>query len=231
MLELVENGSDWASIVTQAKAIESAGATMITTGIGWHEARIPTIAAMVPRGAFSGVTAKLKSEVSIPLVATNRINTVQVAEEIISAGEADMVSMARPFLADAEFPKKAREGRSDEINVCIACNQACLDHVFQKKRASCLVNPRACHESELVIKPTVKRKTVCVVGAGPAGLAAATTAAERGHEVTLIDSAHEIGGQFNMAKQVPGKEEFNDCLLYTSPSPRDATLSRMPSSA
>ena len=214
MLELVENGSDWASIVTQAKAIESAGATMITTGIGWHEARIPTIAAMVPRGAFSGVTAKLKSEVSIPLVATNRINTVQVAEEIISAGEADMVSMARPFLADAEFPKKAREGRSDEINVCIACNQACLDHVFQKKRASCLVNPRACHESELVIKPTVKRKTVCVVGAGPAGLAAATTAAERGHEVTLIDSAHEIGGQFNMAKQVPGKEEFNETLRY-----------------
>lgn len=214
MLELVEKGSDWASIVTQAKVIESAGATMITTGIGWHEARIPTIAAMVPRGAFSGVTAKLKPEVSIPLVATNRINTVQVAEEIISTGVADMVSMARPFLADAEFPKKAREGRSDEINVCIACNQACLDHVFQKKRASCLVNPRACHETELVITPAVQKKTVCVVGAGPAGLAAATTAAERGHKVTLIDSANEIGGQFNMAKEVPGKEEFNETLRY-----------------
>ena len=214
MLELVEQGSDWASIVTQAKAIESAGATMITTGIGWHEARIPTIAAMVPRAAFSGVTAKLKPEVSIPLVATNRINTVQVAEEIISQGEADMVSMARPFLADAEFPKKAREGRADEINVCIACNQACLDHVFQKKRASCLVNPRACHETELVIEPTAQVKKVCVVGAGPAGLAAATTAAERGHQVTLFDSADEIGGQFNMAKQVPGKEEFNETLRY-----------------
>ena len=214
MLELVEQGSDWASIVAQAKAIDAAGATMITTGIGWHEARIPTIAAMVPRGAFSGVTAKLKPEVSIPLVATNRINTVQVAEQIISQGEADMVSMARPFLADAEFPKKAREGRADEINVCIACNQACLDHVFQKKRASCLVNPRACHETELVIKPTIKAKTVCVVGAGPAGLAAATTAAERGHTVTLIDSADVIGGQFNMAKQVPGKEEFNETLRY-----------------
>jgi len=214
MLELVEQGSDWSSIVTQAKAIESAGATMITTGIGWHEARIPTIAAMVPRGAFSGVTAKLKPEVAIPLVATNRINTVQVANDIISSGDADMVSMARPFLADAEFPKKAREGRTDEINVCIACNQACLDHVFEKKKASCLVNPRACHETELVIKPTAQANTVCVVGAGPAGLAAATTAAERGHKVTLIDSASEIGGQFNMAKQVPGKEEFNETLRY-----------------
>lgn len=214
MLELVEQGSDWSSIVTQAKAVESAGATMITTGIGWHEARIPTIAAMVPRGAFSGVTAKLKPEVSIPLVATNRINTVQVANDIVTQGEADMVSMARPFLADAEFPKKAREGRTDEINVCIACNQACLDHVFQKKRASCLVNPRACHETELTFKPTVKQKKVCVVGAGPAGLAAATTAAERGHSVTLIDSAEQIGGQFNMAKQVPGKEEFNETLRY-----------------
>jgi len=214
MLELVEQGSDWPSIVTQAKAVEAAGATMITTGIGWHEARIPTIAAMVPRGAFSSVTAKLKPDVSIPLVATNRINTVQVAEKIISEGEADMVSMARPFLADAEFPRKAREGRSDEINVCIACNQACLDHVFQKKTASCLVNPRACHETEIILKPVVEPKKVCVVGAGPAGLAAATTAAERGHRVTLIDSAAEIGGQFNMAKQVPGKEEFNETLRY-----------------
>lgn len=214
MLELVEQGSDWASIVTQAKAVEAAGATMITTGIGWHEARIPTIAAMVPRGAFSGVTAKLKPDVSIPLVATNRINTVNVAENIVSAGDADMVSMARPFLADAEFPKKAREGRSDEINVCIACNQACLDHVFQKKRATCLVNPRACYETEITFKPVVTQKSVCVVGAGPAGLAAATTAARRGHTVTLIDSAAEIGGQFNMAKQVPGKEEFNETLRY-----------------
>jgi len=214
MLELVEQGSDWESIVAQAKAIEAAGVTLITTGIGWHEARIPTIAAMVPRGAFSGVTAKLKTHVSVPLVATNRINTVQVAEQIIADGEADMVSMARPFLADAEFPVKAMQGRADEINVCIACNQACLDHVFQKKTASCLVNPRACHETELLIEPAQVKKSVCVVGAGPAGLAAATTAASRGHSVTLIDGASEIGGQFNMARQVPGKEEFNETLRY-----------------
>lgn len=214
MLELVEQGSDWVSIVKQAKAVEAAGASIITTGIGWHEARIPTIAAMVPRGAFSTVTAQLKSEITLPLVATNRINTVDVAERIIADGDADMVSMARPFLADAHFPVKAMEGRSDEINVCIACNQACLDHVFQKKRASCLVNPRACHETELVIEPTNVKKKVCVIGAGPAGLAAATTAAQRGHNVTLIDAASEIGGQFNMAKQVPGKEEFNETLRY-----------------
>ncbi len=214
MLELVEQGSDWSSIVTQAKAVEAAGATIITTGIGWHEARIPTIAAMVPRGAFATVTGKLKSEVSIPLVATNRINTVQVANQIIENGEADMVSMARPFLADAQFPIKAMQGRIDEINVCIACNQACLDHVFQKKTASCLVNPRACHETELNIEPTASPKRVCVIGAGPAGLAAATTAAQRGHVVTLIDSASEIGGQFNIAKKIPGKEEFNETLRY-----------------
>jgi len=214
MLELVEQGSDWNQIVAQAKAVEAAGATLITTGIGWHEARIPTIAAMVPRGAFATVTGKLKSEVNVPLVATNRINTVEVAERIVAGGEADMVSMARPFLADAEFPIKAMQGRSDEINVCIACNQACLDHVFEKKTASCLVNPRACHETELVIKPATTKKSVCVIGAGPAGMAAATTAAERGHTVTLIDSANEIGGQFNMAKQVPGKEEFNETLRY-----------------
>ena len=214
MLELVENGSDWQSIVKQARAVESAGATLITTGIGWHEARIPTIAAMVPRGAFASVTGKLKPEVGIPLVATNRINTVQVANEIVANGDADMVSMARPFLADAEFPLKAMQGRQDEINVCIACNQACLDHVFQKKRASCLVNPRACHETELLIEPAAVPRSVCVVGAGPAGLAAATTAARRGHRVTLIDSAGEIGGQFNMARQVPGKEEFNETLRY-----------------
>ncbi len=214
LLELVEQGSDWQSIVAQAKAVESAGVTLITTGIGWHEARIPTIAAMVPRGAFASVTGKLKSEVAVPLVATNRINTVDVADQIIANGDADMVSMARPFLADAEFPIKAMQGRADEINVCIACNQACLDHVFQKKTASCLVNPRACHETELLIKPSAKTKTVCVVGAGPAGLAAATTAAQRGHDVTLIDAASEIGGQFNMARQVPGKEEFNETLRY-----------------
>lgn len=214
MLELVEQGSDWNNIVTQAKAVEAAGATIITTGIGWHEARIPTIAAMVPRGAFATVTGKLKSEVSIPLVATNRINTVQVANQIIENGEADMVSMARPFLADPEFPIKAMQGRIDEINVCIACNQACLDHVFQKKTASCLVNPRACHETELNIEPTTTPKRICIVGAGPAGLAAATTAAKRGHRVTLIDSASEIGGQFNIAKQIPGKEEFNETLRY-----------------
>ncbi len=214
MLELVEEGSDWPNIVKQAQAIEKAGATLITTGIGWHEARIPTIAAMVPRGAFSAVTAKLKPDVSIPLVATNRINTIQTAEQVISAGEADMVSMARPFLADAAFPIKAEQGRSDEINVCIACNQACLDHVFQKKTASCLVNPRACHETELNITPTKTPRKICVVGAGPAGLAAATTAAQRGHAVTLIDSSDEIGGQFNMAKRVPGKEEFNETLRY-----------------
>ena len=214
MLELVEQGSDWASIVKQAKAVEAAGASIITTGIGWHEARIPTIAAMVPRGAFASVTGQLKSEVNLPLVATNRINTVDVADRIIADGDADMVSMARPFLADAHFPIKAMQGRTDEINVCIACNQACLDHVFQKKRASCLVNPRACHETELLIEPTNKPKKVCVIGAGPAGLAAATTAAQRGHTVTLIDSANEIGGQFNMAKQVPGKEEFNETIRY-----------------
>ena len=214
MLELVEQGSDWQSIVAQARAVEAAGATLITTGIGWHEARIPTIAAMVPRGAFASVTGKLKSEVSIPLVATNRINTVEVADKIVAGGEADMVSMARPFLADAEFPIKAMQGRGDEINVCIACNQACLDHVFAKKTASCLVNPRACHETELLIEPATKSKTVCVIGAGPAGLAAATTAAQRGHDVTLIDAASEIGGQFNIAKQVPGKEEFNETLRY-----------------
>lgn len=214
MLELVENGSDWNEIVAQAKAVEAAGTTLITTGIGWHEARIPTIAAMVPRGAFASVTGKLKDHVSVPLVATNRINTVDVADKIIADGDADMVSMARPFLADSQFPLKAQQGRVDEINVCIACNQACLDHVFQKKTASCLVNPRACHETELIIEPSTDVKKVCVIGAGPAGLAAATTAAERGHSVTLIDGASEIGGQFNMAKQVPGKEEFNETLRY-----------------
>lgn len=214
MLELVEGGSPWSEIVEQAKAIEAAGVSMITTGIGWHEARIPTIAAMVPRGAFTSVTGKLKPHVNVPLVATNRINTIEVANETIERGEADMVSMARPFLADAAFPLKAKEGRADEINTCIACNQACLDHVFTKQRASCLVNPRACYETELQIEPATNPKSIAVIGAGPAGLAAATTAASRGHKVTLIDAASEIGGQFNMAKQVPGKNEFNETLRY-----------------
>ena len=214
MLELVDKGSDWNAVVTQAKAVQAAGATMITTGIGWHEARIPTIAAMVPRGAFASVTGKLKPQIDIPLVATNRINTVEVANDIIARGDADMVSMARPFLADSQFPKKARQGRVDEINVCIACNQACLDHVFEKKTASCLVNPRACHETELLIEPTANAKKIAIVGAGPAGLAAATTAAGRGHHVTLIDAADAIGGQFNMARLVPGKQEFNETLRY-----------------
>ena len=214
MLELVEQGSQWTDIVSQAQAVEAAGVTMVTSGIGWHEARIPTIAAMVPRAAFASVTAKMKQELTVPVVATNRINTVQVAETIIADGLADMVSMARPFLADAEFPLKAMQGREDEINVCIACNQACLDHVFQKKRASCLVNPRACHETELTVTPATLIKSICVVGAGPAGLAAATTAAHRGHSVTLLDAASEIGGQFNMARQVPGKQEFNETLRY-----------------
>lgn len=214
MLELVEQGSNWEEIVAQAKAVEAAGATIINTGIGWHEARIPTIATMVPRAAFASVTAKLKPEVNVPLITTNRINTPQVAEEILVRGDADMVSMARPFLADASFPNKAREGRDDEINVCIACNQACLDHTFRKKTASCLVNPRACHETELLIEPAKVVKNLAVIGAGPAGLAMAATAAQRGHRVTLFEAAGEIGGQFNMAKRVPGKEEFDETIRY-----------------
>jgi 2,4-dienoyl-CoA reductase (NADPH2) len=214
MLELVEGGSSWEEIVATAKAIEAAGATIINTGIGWHEARVPTIATSVPRAAFAGVTAKLKPEVGIPLVAVNRINTPEVAERIIASGQADMVSMARPLLADADWVAKARSARADEINTCIACNQACLDHVFVNKKASCMVNPRACHETELVYTRTTAPKKVAVVGAGPAGLAAATVAAERGHRVTLIDSANEIGGQFNYAKRIPGKEEFHETLRY-----------------
>jgi 2,4-dienoyl-CoA reductase (NADPH2) len=214
MLELVEEGSSWDDIVLQAKAIERAGATIINTGIGWHEARIPTIATSVPRAVFTGVTAKLKPHVNLPLITTNRINMPEVAEEILARGEADMVSMARPFLADSQWIKKAQESRRDEINTCIACNQACLDHVFEGKRASCLVNPRACYETELNYKPTFKAKTIAVVGAGPAGLACATVAAERGHRVTLFDAANEIGGQFNLAKKIPGKEEFYETLRY-----------------
>jgi len=214
MLDLVEGGSTWDEIVLLAKAIEKAGATIINTGIGWHEARIPTIATKVPRAAFTKVTAKLKGEVSIPLITTNRINTPEVAEQVLAEGDADMVSMARPFLADPEFVNKAAEGRSDEINTCIGCNQACLDHTFGGKLTSCLVNPRACHETELNYIATTAVKKIAVVGAGPAGLSAATVAAERGHSVTLFDSASEIGGQFNVAKRVPGKEEFFETLRY-----------------
>lgn len=214
MLDLVEGGSTWDEIVMLAKAIEQAGATLINTGIGWHEARIPTIATKVPRAAFTKVTAKLRGEVSIPLITTNRINTPEVAEQVLAEGDADMVSMARPFLADPDFVNKAAEGRADEINTCIGCNQACLDHTFGGKLTSCLVNPRACHETELNYIPTQQVKRIAVVGAGPAGLAAATVAAERGHSVILFDAASEIGGQFNVAKRVPGKEEFHETLRY-----------------
>ncbi|TNF33006.1 MAG: NADPH-dependent 2,4-dienoyl-CoA reductase [Deltaproteobacteria bacterium] len=214
MLDLVEGGSSWEEIVTLAKAIEAAGATLINTGIGWHEARVPTIATRVPRAAFTWVTEHLKGEVGIPLVTSNRINMPDVAERVLASGAADMVSMARPFLADPDWVDKAAAGREAEINTCIACNQACLDHVFQNKRASCLVNPLACHETELVATPTPSRRTVAVVGAGPAGLAYACTAAERGHAVTLFDKQGEIGGQFNLAKRVPGKEEFEETLRY-----------------
>ncbi|MFH9200550.1 FAD-dependent oxidoreductase [Streptomyces anulatus] len=214
MLDLVPGGSTLEEVVTLAKEIEAAGATIINTGIGWHEARIPTIATSVPRGAFSWVTEKVRGAVSVPLVTSNRINTPEVAEEILASGRADMVSMARPFLADPEFVAKAAAGRADAINTCIGCNQACLDHVFSLKITSCLVNPRACHETELVLSPTRIRKRVAVVGAGPAGLACSVTAAERGHAVTLFDTADEIGGQLNVARRVPGKEEFDETLRY-----------------
>jgi NADH:flavin oxidoreductases, Old Yellow Enzyme family len=214
MLDLVEGGQDWSEIATLARAIEAAGASIINTGIGWHEARIPTIVTSVPRGGFAWVTQKLKGEVAIPLVATNRINMPDVAERILAGGEADMVSMARPLLADPAWANKAKAGRSARINTCIACNQACLDHVFQNRRASCLVNPQACHETELKIEPASVRKRVAVIGAGPAGMACASTLGERGHAVTLIDQASEIGGQFNYAKQIPGKEEFHETLRY-----------------
>jgi 2,4-dienoyl-CoA reductase (NADPH2) len=214
MLDLVDEGSAWDEVVEQAQAVEAAGATLINTGIGWHEARVPTIATSVPRAAFTGITARLKPHVQVPLITTNRINMPDVAERILANGEADMVSMARPLLADPQWVNKARTRRTDEINTCIACNQACLDHVFQNKNASCLVNPRACAETELVYRATTAPKKIAVVGAGPAGLAAATVAAERGHQVTLFDAASEIGGQFNLAKRIPGKEEFYETLRY-----------------
>ncbi|MFJ3583183.1 FAD-dependent oxidoreductase [Streptomyces sp. NPDC090127] len=214
MLDLVPGGSTLEEVVSLAKEIEAAGATIINTGIGWHEARIPTIATSVPRGAYTWVTKKLMGSVSIPLVTGNRVNTPEVAEQVLAEGRADMVSMARPFLADPDFVAKAAADRADTINTCIGCNQACLDHTFSLKITSCLVNPRACHETELVLSPTRLARRIAVVGAGPAGLAFSVSAAERGHSVTLFDAAGEIGGQLNVAKRVPGKEEFDETLRY-----------------
>ena len=214
MLDMLSDGNSWEEVVSLGQAIEQAGASIINTGIGWHETRIPTIATSVPRGAFTWVTKKLRGAVDIPLVTTNRINMPDTAEAVLQRGDADMISMARPFLADPNWAEKANGNRSDEINTCIGCNQACLDHVFQGKVASCLVNPRAGHETELVIEPVTQPKKVAVIGAGPAGLAAATTAATRGHQVTLYDKSPVIGGQFNLAKRIPGKEEFIETLRY-----------------
>ncbi len=214
MLDLVKDGSTWQEIVRLARGVEEAGATIINTGIGWHEARVPTIATMVPRAAFTWVTKRLVGEVSLPLVTTNRINMPAVAEQVLESGCADMVSMARPFLADPEWVNKAKEGREKEINTCIGCNQACLDHIFSRKTATCLVNPRACHET---VRPFVKsssQKRVAVVGGGPAGLACATVAAARGHKVTLFEANNEIGGQFRLARRIPGKDEFEETLRY-----------------
>ncbi|MFN4115593.1 MAG: FAD-dependent oxidoreductase [Inhella sp.] len=219
LLDLVPQGQSWDEVLMLARGIVKAGATLLNSGIGWHEARVPTIATSVPRAGFAWVTHKLREQlrsegISTPLVATNRINMPEVGEQLIAEGQADMVSMARPFLADPQFVKKVREGRADEINTCIACNQACLDHVFKAQIASCLVNPRAAFETILRITPVAAKKKIAVVGAGPAGLAAATTAAERGHQVTLFDAAERIGGQFNLAKRIPGKEEFEETLRY-----------------
>jgi 2,4-dienoyl-CoA reductase (NADPH2) len=214
MLDLVEKGSTWEEVVQLGKEIEKAGATIINTGIGWHESRIPTIATSVPRAAFTWVTKKMKEELSIPLITSNRINMPETAEKVLAEGHADMISMARPFLADPEWVNKAEQERDDEINTCIGCNQACLDHVFEQKVASCLVNPRACHETELNYNQTDNKKKVAVIGAGPAGLAASTVAAQRGHDVTLFDADSEVGGQFNIAKQIPGKEEFYETIRY-----------------
>ena len=214
MLDLVEGGSTLEEVIQLAQAIEAAGATILNTGIGWHEARIPTIATKVPRAAYAWVTKRVMGKVGIPLITSNRINTPEVAERLLAEGYGDMVSLARPLLADGDFVRKARQGRADEINTCIGCNQACLDHTFAGKVTSCLVNPRACHETELVVAPTQAPKRIAVVGAGPAGLSFSVTAAQRGHQVTLFDAAGEIGGQLNIAKKVPGKEEFNETLRY-----------------
>jgi 2,4-dienoyl-CoA reductase (NADPH2) len=214
MLDLVDDGSTWEEVEFLAKKIEAAGATLINTGIGWHEARVPTIATMVPRAGFAWVTKRLMGKVGIPLITTNRINMPHIAEQVLAEGCADMVSMARPFLADPDFVKKTVEGRVDEINTCIACNQACLDHTFERKIATCLVNPRACRETELNYLPAVSKKKIAVVGSGPGGLSCATIAAQRGHEVHLFESSDDIGGQFNMTKRIPGKEEFHETLRY-----------------
>lgn len=216
MLDLVEDGNTYEEVVALAKAVQAAGATLINTGIGWHEARVPTIGTMVPRAAFRWITARIRQEVTIPVVATNRINDPAVAEDILASGEADLICMARPFLADPDFVNKAAAGKADEINTCIACNQACLDHVFQNKRASCLVNPRACYETELNFTPAPVRKKIAVIGAGPAGMAFSVYASQRGHQVTLFDKEQSVGGQFNYAKQIPGKEEFSETLRYFS---------------
>ena len=214
MLDLMPGGSSWAEVVALARAIEAAGANVINTGIGWHEARIPTIATMVPRAAFTWVTAKLKGKVSVPLITSNRINTPELVEAALARGDADMVSMARPFLADPEFVNKAAAGRADEINTCIACNQACLDHIFLGKMTSCLVNPRACHETKIVYRPAHRRKRIAVVGGGPAGLSFAAVAGGRGHRVTLFEKTEQLGGQLNLAVRIPGKEEFHETLRY-----------------
>ena len=214
MLDLVQGGSTWEEVVQLAKAIEAAGATIINTGIGWHESRVPTIGTVVPKAGFAWVTKKMMGEVNIPLITTNRINMPDIAEKVLAEGNADMISMARPFLADPDLVLKSIEGRPEEINTCIACNQACLDHTFTMQVSSCIVNPRACHETILVHEPTTKIKKIAVVGAGPAGLEAATVAAKRGHQVVLFEEKHELGGQFNMAKVIPGKEEYGQTIRY-----------------
>lgn len=214
ILDLIDDGSNFDEIIQLGQALEETGVNIINSGIGWHEAAIPTVATKVPRGAFTWISAKVKEHLSVPIVTSNRINTPELAEEILSKGEADMVSMARPFLADPDFLTKAWEGKEDEINTCIACNQACLDHVFSRQLTSCLVNPQACRETELQLRPAAKVKTLAVIGAGPAGLAFAITAAQRGHQVTLFEATRDIGGQFNLARRIPGKEEFNETLRY-----------------